>query len=123
MVSDVMSWPTVEFVVSTREVFPVTVTTSLTEPTFRAMFTVVAWSTSTSTPFANGRFKTLLGGADVVFPGSEGDKGVDAPGAGNRGQLCPGSFPRRRYRRSRDDRPARISHQSADRAAACLCHE
>ena len=41
MVSDEISWPTVELVVSTREVVSFTVTTSLTEPTFMAMLTVV----------------------------------------------------------------------------------
>jgi len=41
MVSDEINWPTVEFVVSTSDVASFTVTTSLTEPTFMAILTVV----------------------------------------------------------------------------------
>ena len=41
MVSDEISWPTVELLVSTSRCDPVTVTTSLTLPTRRAIFTVV----------------------------------------------------------------------------------
>ena len=47
MASEEMSWPTVELLGSMMALVPVTVTTSFTLPTLRAMLRVVLWSTET----------------------------------------------------------------------------
>ena len=87
MVSAVISWPTVELPASISAAAPLTVTTSLTLPTFSVMFTVDDLVDCDRDVLFDERFESLGAGRDLVSARSKRDERIQAGRGRHGGEL------------------------------------